>query len=642
MSWFREDAVSVRSPAAPANSFVQFGKVEIEQSIGSRFEQQASQYPGHLAIKDRDHAVTYGALNQIANRIARAIVSDGRGTAQAVALMTNNDALTFAAILGILKAGKIVVPLDSSLAKPQANFILEDTGARLILTSDKDLSLAEEWAGSNQVLVNSQRLGSEYSDANLGLDIPASAHAHILYTSGSMAQPTGVLDIHRNVLHHVMRVTNSSHISPMDRMAVLRPPSSSGALLNALSALLNGASLYLVNVKEVGLTGLANWLIDQKITFLHCGATLFRAFAQLLTGRERFPDLRLVKLSSGMVYRADVNLFKRHFPDCILLHVLSSTEALTYRMYFIDKDTEIREPALPVGYPVEDMDVLVVDDEGKDLGFNSIGEIAVRSEFLFQCYWKQPLLTDAAFLPEPSGTGCRTYRTGDLGRMRPDGCLEYIGRKDSQLKIRGYTIQPEEVELALLRTPGIAQGAVLGLPDHQGEARVVAYVVPSGTRTLTVNYIRNFLMEELPDYMIPSAVVILNALPLKSGGKLDRDALPLPGAERPPLTEPYVEPRTPLEMAIVSIWSKTLAIWKIGVKDNFFDLGGDSIQASQVLASINKEFSSAVSISDFFQDPTVEGVAQLLGAKELAAAELHSKIRSSGSRSVDDVDSLPQ
>jgi acyl-CoA synthetase (AMP-forming)/AMP-acid ligase II/acyl carrier protein len=627
MSSFTEDAVGTRSAGALPNSFIRFGKVDVEQSIGSRFEQQACRYPDHLAIDDGDHEVSYDALNRMANRIARAILFHDPAAAHPVAVVTNNDALTFAAILGIFKTGKILVPVDSSLVNPRARFILQDTEARLILASDENLSLANEWAGRNQLLVNIQHLGCEYSDANVGLDVPPGAHAHILYTSGSMGQPKGVLDIHRNVLHHVMRVTNSSPLLSTDRVAVLRPPSSSGALLNALCALLNGTSLYLANLRKVGLLDLESWLIDQRITFLNCGAILFRAFAQLLSGRRRFADLRIVKLSSGTVFRADVDLFRRHFPDCNLLHVLSSTEALTYRMHFIYKVTEIQESALPVGYPVEGMEVLVVDDEGKDLGFNSIGEIAVRSEFLFDCYWKQPGLTYAAFLSDSGGTSCRTYRTGDLGRMRPDGCLEYIGRKDSQLKIRGNTVHPEEIEVALLRTPGIAQGVVLGVPDHQGEARIVAYVVPSGSQVLTVDYIRDFLMKALPEYMIPSAVVILNQLPLKSGGKLDREALPLPGQERPPLTEPYLEPRTPLEAAIVGILSKTLAVWKIGIKDNFFDLGGDSIQAGKILASINKEFSGNVSASDFFQHPTVEGIARLLAGKERAAAEGHSKLQ---------------
>jgi len=621
-SFTGDDAVSARPPAAPTNSFVRFNKVDIEQSIGRRFEQQACQYPGRLAIKDHDHAITYDALNGMANCVARAILSHQQATVETVAVVANNDVLTFAAILGTLKAGKIIVPLDSSLSKSRAKFILEDTDTQILLANDKNLSLAEEWVGSNQLLVNIQRLGSERSDANLGLDVPASTHAHILYTSGSMGQPKGVLDTHRNVLHHVMRVTNGSHISAMDRMAVLRPPCSSGGLLNAFSALLNGTSLYLVNLREVGLVGLTDVLIDEKITYLHCGATPFRHFARLLTGREQFRDLRLIKLSSGMVSKADVDLFKQCFPDSILLHVLSSTEALTYRMHFIDKNTEVSDAALPVGYHVEDMNVFVIDEDGKDLGCDSVGEIAVRSEYLFERYWKQPALTNAVFIPDETGADCRTFRTGDFGRMRQDGRLEYIGRKDSQLKVRGHTVQPEEVELALLRIPGIAQGVALGMPDFQGDTRIVAYVVPNENQTLTVTYIRNCLKERLPEYMIPSAFVILSALPIKPSGKLDRDALPLPGLARPPLTEPLVEPRTPVQRAIAGIWSDALGISEIGVRDNFFDLGGDSIVASKVLAAMNKTFPGALSVPEFFQYPTVEDIAQLLRAKELNAVQI--------------------
>jgi hypothetical protein len=262
------------------------------------------------------------------------------------------------------------------------------------------------------------------------------------------------------------------------------------------------------------------------------------------------------------------------------------------------------------------MDVLVVDDEGKNLGFSSIGEIAVRSEFLFECYWKQPALTDAVFILDPDGRGCRTFRTGDRGRIRLDGCLEYVGRKDSQLKIRGHTIQPEEVEIALLRIAAIAQAVVVGSPDEHGEVRLIAYVVPHQNQTITVTSIRDRLRQQLSEYMIPSAFVVLSALPLKANGKVAREALPPPSTARPLLRDAYVEPRTAVETVIVRLWSDALALSELGIKDNFFDLGGDSILASKIIATMSKIFPGGVSVPEFFESATVERISQVLTAKE--------------------------
>src|SRR5262245_45253667 len=574
------------------NSFIPFNREAVEQSIATRFEQQSRQFPTQLAIKSQNLNASYDALNRMANRVAQAILADRAEPIRTVALVANSDAATYAAVLGVLKAGKIAVPLDSSLSVPRARFILEDTEAQILLANDETFLLAQRWRQATQRLINVEHLDSTHSEVNPDLQLPESAHAHILYTSGSTGQPKGVLDVHRNVLHHVMRVTNRSYISPLDRMAVLRPPSSSGALMNAFSALLNGASLYLASVRELGLVGLADWLIAEKITYFHCSATLFRHFAQLLSGQKQFPDLRLVKLSSGSVAKVDVDLFKRHFPNCVLMHVLSSTEAFTYRTYFIDKDTEVAGSALPVGYPVEDMDVSVLDEDGQNLGFDRIGEIAVSSPYLFECYWKQPALTNAVFISPPGGGGSRMFKTGDLGRMRPDGCLEYVGRKDSQLKIRGHTIQPEEIELALRRAPEIAQVAVLGVPDSQGDTRMVAYVVLSSNQTLTITAMRESLKERLAEHMLPSAFVVLDVRPLTEGGKIGRDKLPPPGAVRPPLAAAFVGPRTPLETVVVKVCSEALAICGIGVTDNFFELGGDSILSSKILAALNKIFPS--------------------------------------------------
>jgi amino acid adenylation domain-containing protein len=600
----------------PASAFVEFKKHAIEQSIPRRFEQQVVRDPAQLAVKEGASAVTYVSLNRMANRIGRALASQGAKESEPIALLAGNDTVTLAGILGILKAGGIYVPLDASLSPERMKSLLEDTRAKIILTSNKSLSLGRELFSSTRLLVNMENLDGSLSDENLDVATPPAALAYILYTSGSTGRPKGVAETHRNILHYVMRVTNPCHISPSDRMTLLRPPSSCGALMNAFSALLNGASLFPLQLKDASLALLADWLSQEKITFLQLGATVFRQFMQLLTGRERFPSLRLIRLSSGPVSKTDVDSFRRHFAECILLHVLSSTEANTYRMQFVHKDSEVREGALPLGCPVQDMQVLILDDAGKELPVNTTGEIAVRSAYLFPGYWNKPELTNAVFLPDPDGGDRRIYRTGDLGRLRPDGCLEYAGRKDFRVKIRGHSVQTEEVELALLEITEIEQAVVVARRDERRDDRLVAYLVPRFNSMPSVSRLRELLQAKLPDYMLPSAFVTLDSLPLTAHGKVNRERLPEPSRARPELSSRFAEPCTPVERVIAKIWSEALEIDPIGVHDSFFDLGGDSLLASKVVSTLSNTFPWSLSLREFFEAPTVAKIAGAVMAKE--------------------------
>ncbi|MGN6718928.1 MAG: AMP-binding protein, partial [Candidatus Binatia bacterium] len=412
---------------SPSGAVTHFTRNEIEQSIPSRFEQIVTRWPSRIAVKFRDQVLTYDTLNKLSNRIAHALRSFSRASKEPVALLVKNDLETVAAILGIAKAGKIYVPLDVSFSPNWAKFILKDTGAKIVLTGKDGLSLAKRWVNSPQNLIGIDSLTAVGSEANPRLEISPGAVSQILYTSGTTGTPKGVMDTHRNMLHYVMRLGNPSHISIEDRITLVRPPSSAGALRNLYLGLLSGAAILPVDLKEVSLAAMVGWLQREKITVFHSSGTVFRHFAQQLMGVEEFPDLRLIRLGSGQVYRNDVELFKRHFPEALLLHVLSSTETNTYRLEFIGKDSQISEDVLPVGYAAQDMDVLILDDCGNALGTNEVGEIAVRSDYIFPGYWNNSALTAAAFVNDPKKISQRIFCTGDIGRLRPDGCLQYLG-----------------------------------------------------------------------------------------------------------------------------------------------------------------------------------------------------------------------
>jgi acyl-coenzyme A synthetase/AMP-(fatty) acid ligase/acyl carrier protein len=373
---------------------------------------------------------------------------------------------------------------------------------------------------------------------------------------------------------------------------------------------LNGATLYPLDVKSEGLTGLLNLLIEDEITVYHSVTTLFRYLANTLTGVEKFPKLRLIILGGEPVLRREVTLYEKYFSsDCLLSTGLGSTETGTARVFLIDKKTEVNSNMMPpLGYEVEDKDILLLDDAGAEVDLGDIGEIAVKSRYLALGYWQNPTLTQAAFVPEPAGGSERIYRTGDLGRMLPDGCLVHLGRKDFQVKIRGYRIELAEIEMALIDTGTLKEAIVLAREDSFGEKRLIAYVVPNQAAP-SIHELYSFLIERLPDYMLPSTFVFLDTQPLTPGGKVDRRALPAPDKTRPDLKTTFVAPSTPVEKRLAGIWAEVLNKEPVGIHDNFFELGGNSLLATQVISRISDALSVALPRRSLFETPTLAGLA---------------------------------
>jgi amino acid adenylation domain-containing protein len=599
----------------PSNPFIEFSRNDIEQSIGSRFQQIVDRDPSRIAIKVEDRVLTYGTLNKMANRVAHALRSASGAGNEPVAVFGGNGVGTIAAILGVIKAGKIYVPLDSSFSEAWARFILQDTKAKIVLTGSHAPGLVKSWLSSAHILIDFESLDAGWSEENSEDIVAPDALSQILYTSGTTGYPKGVMESHRNMLHNAMRLGNASHISPEDRITLVRPPSSGGGLCNLLLALLSGSAIYPVDLKQMGLAAIADWLRREKITIFHAGATVFRHFAQQLTGAEQFPDLRLIRVGSGQIFAKDVELFKRYFPNTLLFHILSCTEINTYRVHFLNKDSQVPDGALPVGYALDDMEVLILDDSGNLLGIEEVGEIAVRSAYIFPGYWNNSTLTASAFVGSPDANGRRTFRTGDLGRLQPDGCLEYRGRKDFRLKIRGHRIQAEEVEAALLQIPGISQSVVAAYKDAYGDDRLVAYVTPAAKEIPAISQVRDLLKKWLPDYMVPTKFIPLESLPRNSNGKVDRQKLSAPDLDRPKLGSRFSAPSTPMESVLANIWSEALGINSVDNHDSFFDLGGDSIIAMKVISAIGRIFPWNLTLAEFYDACTVAQGAQLLVQK---------------------------
>ncbi len=597
----------------PNGAFIEFAEDEIEQCITERFEKIVRKFPDRTAVETRRHRLTYGDLNRTANKTAHAVLSTWGDKNRSIAVLMDHDAPVISAIMGALKAGKFYVPLDPSLPYARSKFIVDDAQAQTIITDTKYLSLAKTLVESPSRLLNIDDI-EDVPDTDPPVRVRPDDLCWVIYTSGSTGKPKGVMQNHRNVLHFMMNYTNGLHISAEDRLTLLYSFSVNGGAHDIFAALFNGATICPYDLKTEGFAELRQWLIDERITIYHSVPTVFRQFIESLTGGEDFPDLRIVRLGGEPVYRRDINLFKKYFStDCILVNRLGSSETGSLRMFFLDKETEVCNNLVPVGYAVADNDVLLLDDSGAQVAGDE-GEIAVRTRYVSPGYWRRPDLTADSFLDDPSDENRKIYRTGDLGRLLPDGCLLHLGRKDFFVKIRGYRVELDEIEMTLMEFPGIKEVAVTALNNNSGDERLVAYVVPKTAPGPNVSEIRRFLEEKLPDYMIPATFITLDALPLTDTLKVDRKALPKPNGLRPEIAVPYAAPRNSIEAALAKIWAEMLELDQVGVHDNFFDLGGHSLAATRVISRVVLTFPLNLPVKVLFDSPTVAEMAEVIAA----------------------------
>jgi len=597
------------SPITPAG-FEAFERSAIESSIAQRFRQRVSREPGRLALKFGPVCLSYGQLDAQANRFAQAILVTRGSHPEPVAVVIEQGPALIAAILGVLKAGKFYVPLEAGHPRERLEYMLVDSGAKLALASASALPLLQGLARSDVNIVVAEHLPDRATAADPGIEVAASAHAYIYYTTGSTGQPKGVVDSHRNVLHNVMRYTNGLHITRDDRLTLLQSASFSGAVSSMFAALLNGAALFPFDVRNSTAQQLADYVDHERITIYHSVPSIFRSF---LRGERRFPSVRVIRLEGDQAAALDIELFRRHFgAHSVLANGLGATETGIVRRFLVGQDDRLADGIVPIGYPVEDMDVFVVNDSGEPAAIGATGEIAVRSAFLACGYWNRPQATERAFLPDPTDAAQRIYRTGDLGRLRPDGCLEHLGRKDSRRKIRGITVVLSEIEAAMQIVPTIREAVVADCDDRGTERRLVAYYVAKAGCDPTASELRRQLAGLLPPPMMPSAFVRLEHLPLNENLKVDRSQLPPPTRERPRLDVSYLAPRDPTEAQLVRIWEELLQVAPVGVCDDFFDLGGDSLLAMQMITSVEQETGRDLPPSTLLAGSTIEHIAERL------------------------------
>jgi amino acid adenylation domain-containing protein len=568
---------------------------------------QAAKTPDAVAVVFEDRSLTYGELDRRANQLAHRLIELGSGPEAVVGLCMERSLEMVVALLGIMRSGGAYLPLDPTYPRERLAYMLSDAGAQILITRSNLLDLLHPH-GAKVVCLDTDWPQIARAAAAGPVRVTPDNLAYVLYTSGSTGQPKGVLGTHRalsNRLHWDIRKAE-----PGEVYAQTTTLNFIDALWEIFMPLLRGDFTVIVPEKTIrDPSQLVDLLAKAGATRIVLVPSLLRA---ILDSQEnpagRLPQLKYWACSGEPLPAQLANKFKRLLPHAQLFNIYGTSEFWDATAGEAGDERPARSAS--IGLPIANMLALVVDRRMQPAPINVTGQLVVAGCGLARGYQGRPGLTAERFVPHSFGGGERLYLTGDLAKRLTDGSLAFVGRRDQQVKVRGYRIELGEIETALRCHADVAQAVVVAREDAPGDRRLVAYLVPRQQTALEPDELREFLNARLPDYMVPAWFVLLNALPLTPSRKIDRLALPAPEG-RPEVGE-YVPPRTPMEELLASIWRLVLKLDRIGVNDNFFDLGGDSLLLITVQTNLAQRIGREVAATTLFQHPTINALASHL------------------------------
>jgi amino acid adenylation domain-containing protein len=581
------------------------------------FEAQVQETPDAIALNARsanalvfdDEELSYKELNIRSNQLAHYLKKLGVVPDVLVGICVERSLVMIIALLGTLKAGGAYLPLDPSLPQERLNFILEDAQVSVLLTQEKLLKHFEDFLNPIICIDKDWATITQHSKENPSSVVKSDNLAYVIYTSGSTGKPKGVLLQHQGLSNLAASQIDVFNIQPINRILQFASLSFDASIFEIVMALQTGATLYLAN-KESLLPGqtLLQLLREKAITHV----TLPPAVLAVLP-TESLPALQTI-ICAGESCTDDI--VKRWWnSQRQFFNAYGPTEATVWSTV-AEISTMGEKP--PIGRPIANTRIYILDKYLQSLPIGIIGELCIAGEGLAQGYLNRPELTIENFIPNPFSEkkGARLYKTGDLARYRSDGNIEFLGRIDNQVKIRGFRIELSEIETVLSQHQSVQKAVVIVKENVSGDKYLVAYIVPNVETQNFSSLLRKFLKEKLPEYTIPKAFVMLDSLPLTASGKVDRLALTeLHSAASRLRDKTFIAPRTPTELSLAKIWAEVLNIERVGIYDNFFGLGGDSLLTVRLLKQIHKQFENELSLSTLFLNPTIESLATTLSSK---------------------------
>jgi amino acid adenylation domain-containing protein len=615
-----------------------------ELSLPQLFEQQVERTPQSIALIFEEEQLTYAALNERANQLAHHLHTLGVGPESLVGLFLPRSIEMVVALLGILKAGAAYLPLDPQYPQERLRFMLEDANVQVLLTSPAlSSALPAHQAQVLQLTPHSEQFRT-HSGENPQCTISAENLAYVIYTSGSTGTPKGTLITHGGLANYLAWAIKAYPLAGAHGSVLHSSISFDLTVTSLYPALLSGRSVQIVSEAE-GVEGLAHALVERQGFSL---VKLTPAHVQLLSTQleaEQASALTQALVIGGENLLAEtLRWWREHAPQTRLFNEYGPTETVVgCCVYEVKQDGEQAQEngqreqresgeqsgSVPIGRPIANTRLYILDEEQQCVPVGVSGELYIGGAGVGRGYLNRAELTAERFVPDPysRSAGARLYRTGDVVRYRADGVIEYLGRRDEQVKVRGFRIELGEIEAVLSQHEAVREAVVIARAQStqsstessaesstqsSGEKRLVAYVVSSTGERVNVSELRSYLKEQLPDYMVPSAFVELAALPLTVNGKVNRAALPAPDASRPELTAAYVAPRSAIERRIAEVWQEVLGLEAVGVGDNFFDLGGHSLQVVRVHGKLRAEFGEGLSLVELFHYPTISALAGLI------------------------------
>ena len=594
-------------------------------SLSAQFEAQVSLRGDAPAVTLEGASLSYRELNSRANQIAACLRELGVGPESLVGIHLDRSFELIAGIFGILKAGGAYLPLDMTCPADRLAFMLEDSGAKVLLTHSSLASRFGPYAGKAICLDRESEKIARQSAENVAAEAQPDRLAYVIYTSGSTGTPKGCLVTQANVTRLFTATDPWFHFGPDDVWTLFHSSAFDFSVWEIFGALLYGGRLVIVpHMVSRSASAFRELLLREKVTVLNQTPSAFR---QLVQADRALPPgdfaLRYVIFGGeALEFQSLRPWFERYGdqqPQCINMYGITETTVhVTYRpVRLADLDAN---SGSNIGVPIPDLEVYVVDQQGQRVAAGEVGEMLVGGLGVARGYLNRDDLTAQRFIANPfeNGNGAinpRLYRSGDLARLLENGELEYLGRIDHQVKIRGFRIELSEIESMLARHPAVKESAVLARSDDGSEPRLVGYLVTDCEKAVSVEELRAHLAQKLPEYMVPAAFVFLDGFPLTVNGKLDREALPAPGVERPRLASEYVAPQNEMEKLLAGLWKTALRQEKVGVNDNFFDVGGDSLMLTSLHRRLQTELKRQIPITDLFQFPTIHSLAQRLAEK---------------------------
>jgi amino acid adenylation domain-containing protein len=586
-----------------------------EQVVQELFEAQVERTPAAVAVVYEEEKLTYAELNRRANQLAHYLRGLGVKSDTRVGVLLERSMELVEAELAIVKCGAAYVPIDPSDPEKRKAFMISDSGAKIVLSVAK-----MEWReipGVRKVDIDGGILDQDIEDGNPEVAIGSESLAYIMYTSGSTGQPKGVMVPHRAITRLVLN-SGYAKFERSDRVAFAANPEFDATTLEVWAPLLNGGRIVVIDQAAVlDPVRFGRTLKRHGVNILWLTVGLFNQYAEALG--EEIAGLKYLIIGGDRLDPGKVALILQGHAPQHLLNGYGPTETTTFALTHEITMVADQARSIPIGRPIANTRVYILDGQGEPVPVGVVGELYIGGAGVACGYLNRPDLTAERFLQDRFGEepGGRMYKTGDLGHWLEDGTVEFVGRNDFQVKIRGYRVELGEIEARLAEHAGVGEAVVVVREDDAGGKRLVGYVVKkAGAEVLNIKELRSHLKERLPEYMVPSAWVELERLPLSSNGKIDRKSLPKPEAT---VCE-YVRPRSLDEETLCVLWQDVLKRERIGIHDNFFELGGHSLLATQVVSRIPSAFAVELPVRALFESSTVAELVVRINERKAAAS----------------------